>query len=248
MDLLKELESTFLVCEQEEYDNSVLKDFMGLPKERLIKFDELASYPRNKVQTLLVFVDPEKANQSLLQCVLEILKPGGKLVISANTNNANDIKFKLVTRGFVNAKFVESHVEAFKPKYELGSSAQINIPKKSNTVWKLDNTLDDEDDELIDPDTLLDEEDFKKPDAETLRVCSTTGKRKACKDCSCGLADELEAEKTGAKVATDTAKSSCGNCYLGDAFRCSSCPYLGMPAFKPGEKVQLLEGQLQPDI
>ena len=41
-------------------------------------------------------------------------------------------------------------------------------------------------------------------------VCGTTGKRKACKDCSCGLAEELEAGQTE-KPAVKSATSSCGS-------------------------------------
>lgn len=89
-------------------------------------------------------------------------------------------------------------------------------------------------------------------------------RRRACKDCTCGLAQRLEVEDRAkrasadqnlAKLQTDdltevdfTVKGkvgSCGNCALGDAFRCDGCPYIGLPAFKPGEEVRLLRDEVQ---
>lgn len=143
---------------------------------------------------------------------------------------------------------------------------------------------DNDDDELIDEDTLLTEEDLKRPlairkfslfplmlaytNAPVAPECAPrVGKRRrACKDCTCGLAEKLAGEDAATRLAADaqlkTLKlgaddlaevdftvqgkvGSCGNCSLGDAFRCDGCPYIGMPAFKPGEEVRLLNNDVQ---
>ncbi|XP_056646608.1 anamorsin homolog [Diorhabda sublineata] len=184
----------------------------------------------------------EEVGDTLISNIFKVLTPNGKLIIT-KVEDKEQTKLYLITKGFMNVQILEECITASKPNFKSGSSAQIKLPKKP-AVWKLDDDLED-DVETIDPDDLLDEDDMQKPDPTSLRVCATTGKRKACKDCSCGLAEELASKDVTTK---DTPKSSCGSCYLGDAFRCATCPYLGMPAFKPGEKIQLVGDQLHADV
>ncbi|KAL1922347.1 uncharacterized protein VTP21DRAFT_9886 [Calcarisporiella thermophila] len=171
-----------------------------------------------------------------------------------------------------------AEVIAKKPNYEQGASFALSFAKKKapvsngtqhNTtadkaaVWTLSANDDDGDVELEDEDALLDEVDLVRPSKESLvrDDCEMTGgKRKACKNCTCGRAEmeengvvsiDLEDDSNGiteVKPKKNLPASSCGNCYLGDAFRCSTCPYMGMPAFKPGEKVALTGAMMADDI
>jgi len=72
------------------------------------------------------------------------------------------------------------------------------------------------------------------------------GNAKACANCSCGLKEKLEGGKVTLvgeikDLENGNKESSCGRCYLGDAFRCASCPYRGLAAFEKGDKVKLAE-------
>lgn len=149
-------------------------------------------------------------------------------------------------------------VQATKPSYALGASAPISFAKSSvpHTVssllplgttgssanafaaaaskWSLSANDEQADDQMFeDEDSILKREVESVPKTTSTMDCGTsdTGKRKACKNCSCGLAEELEKESVTGQASTAPPKSGCGSCGLGDAFRCASCPYLGKPAF-----------------
>jgi len=130
-----------------------------------------------------------------------------------------------------------------------------------------DPVITGEDDELVDEDDLITEEDMARPVVQPPECQPKAGKRRrACKDCTCGMKEQIEAEdaakRSNADKALQTMKlgvddlaemdftvqgkvGSCGNCALGDAFRCDGCPYIGLPAFKPGEEVRLLNNDIQ---
>ncbi|CAF2120190.1 unnamed protein product, partial [Brassica napus] len=124
-------------------------------------------------------------------------------------------------------------IKAKKPTWKIGSSFALKKPAKT-TLPKIN--LDDDLD-LIDEDSLLTEEDLKKPQVPVASGCETT--KKACKNCVCGRAEiEEKAVKLGlTEDQIENPQSSCGSCGLGDAFRCGTCPYKGLPPFKLGEKV-----------
>ncbi|XP_053972389.1 anamorsin homolog [Hylaeus volcanicus] len=195
------------------------------PKGTLIIYE---SFPQNK----------EADTKSLYDKRVSNLKLAGFKIKSNEDSDTQQLKNDLL--GIYNDSNNISEIVAEKPSFEIGSSVTLNFGKQKANVWKLDSAVDEE---LINEDDLLDETDILKPEVSSLRVCSTTGKRKACKDCSCGLAEEL----SGKMEQKETIKSSCGRCHLGDAFRCASCPYLGVPAFKPGEKIVLPDTQLKAD-
>ena len=120
-------------------------------------------------------------------------------------------------------------------------------PAKHQTLWAITSSPSTP---VIDAESLLTPEDRKRPAPACEPVNATAPPRKkACKGCTCGLAELEENERRNAKAmplnksqagkehlvqaakAAPKATSSCGSCFLGDAFRCPSCPYLGMSLF-----------------
>ncbi|PPD73282.1 hypothetical protein GOBAR_DD29789 [Gossypium barbadense] len=181
--------------------------------------------------------------------ILRVLVPGGSLVVyglQSGTKEADmamsAIEHKLLLEGFLDGKrfHLKSVAQSFgvkakKPSWKLGSSFAI---KKKTVKNPLKIQMDDNSD-LIDEDSLLTEEDLKKPQLPPVGDCEVGSTRKACKNCMCGRAEQEEKvqklELTMDQI--NNPQSACGNCGLGDAFRCSTCPYKGLPPFKLGEKI-----------
>ncbi|KAL1850507.1 electron carrier [Paecilomyces lecythidis] len=239
------------------------------------------SLPSNTYDLVLVLTDTDGTRRSealplltreLYTALVPAMKAGSKLQTQDNIFGASE------SREAVLAGLVPKEGGFEKPDTTASVAVPLRFGAKKAAAKKnvvppppppvIDFTDDlGKDDELIDEDTLLSEEDLKRPVVPPPECQPKAGKRRrACKDCTCGLAAQLEAEdaerRANADQGLNTLKlqaddlneldftvqgktGSCGNCALGDAFRCAGCPYIGMPAFKPGEEVKILnEAQL----
>jgi hypothetical protein len=95
--------------------------------------------------------------------------------------------------------------------------------------------------DLMDEDDLLQDTTLGQPSMEPTKTAEDDcAGRTPCDNCTCGRA-EGEPKKKLTKEEIIQKSSSCGNCAKGDAFRCASCPFLGQPAFKPGEEHLILD-------
>ncbi|XP_052177127.1 anamorsin homolog [Diospyros lotus] len=205
----------------------------------------------------------EFPSDQLFREIWKVLKPDGMVFLHHIFKSETEDKItsilerKLLLAGFLDVKVfsiksvihsegVESlGVKGRKPSWRIGSSFALKRkPTKSLPKVQIDDDMD-----LIDEDSLLTEEDLKKPELPPFGDCEVGSARKACKNCTCGRAEVEEKVKLGLTMdQLNNPQSACGSCGLGDAFRCGTCPYRGLPPFQLGEKVALSGNFLAADI
>jgi hypothetical protein len=200
---------------------------------------ELQAAPAESLDVLVVGEGASASNDALWASALHALVPGGTLFakfpagISINETQVKDL---LVLSGFVSATtslgagglVMQAARPSWKPALALPLAKK---KKKQEQAW-----------ELVDEESLL-EDDCAGTLTGTGNDLAPVVKKKACKNCSCGL-KELESAPVRLDVAPDNINEDargCGSCAKGDAFRCGDCPYLGLPTFTPGTKPEIVE-------
>lgn len=219
---------------------------------------------------------PQKLTKPLLEVLFDALVPGGCLrgdfAVASSLDSIMtgfvETEDKTLLKPNNSAPQTISLQNNRKLAVTSGTKKKLPIFKKLNSnkrdaddissIVQLNlNDDNDDDDDLIDENDLI-SQSLSSSIILPSKCDPGPGKkrRKACKDCTCGLRElELQEEEKRKQKEQNVVSlnlddeidftvpgktgGSCGSCALGDAFRCDGCPYLGLPPFKPGEIINI---------
>lgn len=165
-----------------------------------------------------VLVSHEKMTE-----ILGCLEAHAKITINYSKSvNLNEAEMELKLSGIISltSTVSEEGVKFEGIKADLSKGTGMRRPLKSKDVLKAFLSSETTPAGLIDDTSLLKEEDLIKSSAATenssTEECGPKAKKKACKNCSCGLKEMEEKEEAVVSTVIDTtnAKSSCGSVRL----------------------------------
>ncbi|CAG9463115.1 unnamed protein product [Pedinophyceae sp. YPF-701] len=236
-------------------DAGLLREFLDtqvLPHSRSVSVISCAQAPTQKYSTLILL--GERASAQDYAQAASHGQPGCQVTAFGLGKDGAKLSKDLTLAGLLDCSAKEEvtvagaklgAATATRPTWEDGAADALPVKdsKRAADVAKLWATVEPAGgpgNELIDGDALLKESDLQKPSLPDADGCATS--KRACKNCTCGRAEQEAPEKV--KLTPDMLENpqnqgGCGNCALGDAFRCAGCPYKGMPAFTPGEPIKL---------
>ena len=251
------------------FNNELVNNAVSNTDEIIVSYkdsnfsDIITSMPNSCVEEINVFqLYPTDAISAQL---FRILKPKSKISFHyciQDREKGQELSTDLKIQGFEDIMVAKdtSTQDRFlvcqKPEFDFNATVplkSLKLKNKSGTsaneqkTWKM--ALQD-----LAEDDLIDENDLKDDLIMTpLPTTSTNdpsdcgtgavGKKRACANCSCGLAELEKSEQENGILNNENvsiAKSACGNCFKGDAFRCGGCPFSGKPAFEPGQEKLVL--------
>ncbi|KAJ6306769.1 hypothetical protein OIU78_021977 [Salix suchowensis] len=207
----------------EQFDPQVITQASSLSK--------LPLDPSSVDIVISIFRSVEFPGELLVKEIFRVLKPGGTILIYSSQQSVigeidtaiSGLQRKLLLGGFLEAEALHPKsvglstvicsfgVKAKKPSWNIGSSFALKKSIKSPVKVQNDDYSD-----LIDEDSLLTEEDLKKPQLPPVGDCEVGSAKKACKNCTCGRAEEEEKVKLGLTMdQLNNPQSACGSvCYI----------------------------------
>ncbi|KAL8448153.1 hypothetical protein Emed_003966 [Eimeria media] len=241
--------STLVLSSEEATVTKAVIDQIGAACDKG-SFSQFTSNPQSfsspKERVVLSISSNEKdASAAAAGSLLSLLSADGLLIVFVDGPDAAET-LRALERSFLYAGFISHSNDELPPEISkvVGQHPGIHLGAWKRPKWAIgaSSALGGEAANLVDEDALIDSAEAYKPIGKGRSDCAA--RPRACANCTCGRKEQEEAaekETFKKQLETGAVRSSCGNCYLGDAFRCAGCPYKGLPAFRPGEKVDLSE-------